>query len=187
MERLLAACDLSGVVSVSGKLPAGAPEDACSRIARMVRKAGGRLVLDVQGSPLLSALEYRPALVKMNDHELALTLPETAGGVEAGAEELLRRGAGAVLITCGAEPAFARDADIAFRLHPPKIRALNPVGSGDASTAGLMLEWAKGNPFPEALKTAMACGAANALNLHCGLVRPQDVSELRLRVRLEVV
>ena len=63
------------------------------------------------------------------------------------------------------------------------IEAVNPVGSGDAVTAGIAVELARGRALTDAVVTGMACGAANALNLISGCLRPDDVARLRPLVR----
>ena len=49
--------------------------------------------------------------------------------------------------------------------RPPRIRALNPIGSGDAVTAGIAYGILKGKDIAEGMRLGLACGAANALTL----------------------
>ena len=65
MEQLIKSLDLSGMVALSGKVPAGIPDDFYEQIAAVVRRQGGRVILDTQGEPLLRALNQRP-FVKIN-------------------------------------------------------------------------------------------------------------------------
>jgi 1-phosphofructokinase family hexose kinase len=177
MEDLISKMDLSGKVSVSGKLPKGAPEQAFAWITKKVQEAGGQIVLDVPGVPLLEALAQKPFWVKMNYEELSATLGKKTN-LEEGAKELLYRGAKNVLITQGASSAFLLNEEGAWTLFPPRIQAVNPVGSGDATTAGILLELASGKSALDAVRLGMACGAANALHLHCGVVTPSEVERL---------
>jgi tagatose 6-phosphate kinase len=71
-----------------------------------------------------------------------------------------------------------------FQIVPPKIEAVNAVGSGDAVTAGIAFELSRGAAMREAVITGMACGTANALNPISGVVRPDDVERLRPEVRI---
>lgn len=177
MEALLASLDLLGVVAASGKLPAGAPVEAYAEVARLVALQGGRLILDAPGDPMLSALEHRPALVKINDEELFASV----GGDDLAdsSRRLLERGAQAVLITRGARTAFYFDANQALELIPPSVKAINAVGSGDAVTAGLSVVLQQGGAMAEALVNGMACGAANTLSLVSGSFEMADVEALR--------
>lgn len=186
MEDLISKKDLSGLVSVSGKFPKGVPEKACAWITRQVKEAGGRIVLDVPGEPLLHTLAHQPFWVKMNDEELCATLGKEIS-MQEGAKELIQKGAQNVVITRGASSAFLWNEQGGWEIFPPQISAINPVGSGDATTAGILLELAKGNDALEAARRGMACGAANALHLHCGVVTPADVERLRKEIVWEEV
>lgn len=183
MLKLFQSLELAdAVVPISGKLPAGAPVEAYARICALVHERGGRVILDAPGEPLLLALEHQPALVKINDVELLATV----GGVDlSGAcRALIQRGAGAVLITRGRRSAFYVDNVRNLEIFPPEIEAVNPVGSGDAVTAGIAVALNNGKPVAEALADGMACGAANALNLKSGFLKTADVQRLREQVKI---
>lgn len=184
MVELFQTLELSGaIVPLSGKLPAGAPVDAYAQLAGMVAGQGGRVILDAPGEPLLLALEHKPFVVKINDTELLGTM----GGDDlmAACREVVRRGAQSVLITRGGQSAFYVDELQTLEIFPPKIEAINPVGSGDAVTAGMAVELNRGGDVPGAIITGMACGAANALNLRSGFLKLNDVERLRPQVRVD--
>jgi tagatose 6-phosphate kinase len=168
------------IIPISGKLPAGAPVGAYAQICKLVHEQGGRVILDAPGEPLLLALEHEPAIVKINDVELLATV----GGDDliAACRDLIHRGAQAVLITRGSRTAYFIDGTGSLEIVPPKINAVNPVGSGDAVTAGMAVELNRGKELSEAVRTGMACGAANALNLVSGLLKAEDVTRLRSAV-----
>ncbi|MDH3982106.1 MAG: hexose kinase [Kiritimatiellaceae bacterium] len=183
MIALFQSLELCGsVVPVSGKLPAGAPEEAYAQICAMVHDCGGRVILDAPGEPLLLSLKYKPAVVKINDVELL----ETMGGTDLleACREIMKLGAQSVLITRGSRSAFFVDEFQCLEIFPPKIKAINPVGSGDAVTAGLAVALNEGKEMTDALIDGIACGAANALNLLSGYLKPEDVKRLRPEVRV---
>ncbi len=173
------------VVTLSGKLPAGAPVDAYAQFVKWTVEQGGKVILDAPGEPLLLALEHKPFMVKINEVELF----ETFGGDDlmAACLNVIRRGAQSVLITRGGQSAFHVDESQSLEIVPPKIIAVNPVGSGDAVTAGIAVELARGKPISEAITTGMACGAANALDLFSGLLNLKEVKRLRCEGRVEPV
>ncbi len=173
------------VVPISGKLPAGAPVNAYAQIASIVAGQGGRVMIDAPGEPLLQALEHRPFMAKINDVELM----QTIGGADMleACQKLIALGAWSVLVTRGSRTAFYMDELQTIELTPPKINAINPVGSGDAVTAGIALALANGCSVPEILIDGMACGAANALNLVSGMLKYDDVERLRTEVRVRII
>jgi tagatose 6-phosphate kinase len=185
MAERFKSLDLSGMVAISGKLPAGAPVDAYAQIVEMVAEQGGQAILDAQGDPMLLALEYKPHIVKINDTELF----EAVGGNDLmeSCRRLIQRGARAVLITRGSRSAYYLGENQAFELIPPEVKAINAVGSGDAVTAGLAVALNDGMALPDALVKGMACGAANTLSLVSGAFWPDDVERLRGEVGIEPV
>ena len=186
MMKLFESLDLvDAIVPISGKLPAGAPADAYAQICKLVHDQGGRVVLDAPGEPLLLALDHEPAIVKINDVELLATI----GGDDllSACGMLIKLGAQSVLITRGSRSAFFVDESRTLEIFPPQIDAVNPVGSGDAVTAGLSVELNRGRSIAEAVVTGMACGAANALNLVSGRLEPEDIQRLRPEVIIQPV
>jgi len=186
MLELFCSLDMeTAVVTISGKLPAGVPVDAYSQIAGIVSKQSGQVIIDALEEPLLCALEHEPFMVKINEVEL---LQSTASEdlIDAGLQ-LIGRGARSVLVTRGARSAFYIDDLQTLELFPPLIKAINPVGSGDAVTAGIAVGLSMGKTVPEVLIEGMACGAANALNLRSGDLKPADVARLCREVRIEPV
>jgi 1-phosphofructokinase family hexose kinase len=184
MIGLFQSLELSdSIVPISGKLPAGAPVEAYAQIAKIVKDQGGSVILDAPGEPLLLALEHRPFIVKINDVELL----QTFGGDDlmAASREAIRRGAQSVLVTRGSRTAFFTDRFQRLEIFPPKIDAVNPVGSGDAVTAGMAVELSRGKELPEAVVFGMACGAANALNLVSGMLKLDDVERLRRSITVD--
>jgi tagatose 6-phosphate kinase len=173
------------IVTLSGKLPAGAPVDAYAKVASLVSRSGGRIILDAPGEPLLLALEHEPFMVKINDVELLQTVG--SDDLIDACMQIIGRGARSVLVTRGARSAFFVDERQTLELFPPKIEAINPVGSGDAVTAGLAVALSEGETVSEILVNGMACGAANALNLISGMLTLEDVNRLRSEVRIEAV
>jgi 1-phosphofructokinase family hexose kinase len=186
MLNLFGALELEdAIVPISGKLPAGAPADAYARIAALVSAKGGRVIIDAPGEPLLRSLNHEPWMVKINGDELMATV---AGKhfTDAG-RQLIDRGARSVLITHGAESAFYIDESQAMEIFPPVIEAINPVGSGDAVTAGIAVGISKGMKIEDVLIQGMACGAANALSLVSGMFNVEDVQRLSAEVRIEPI
>ena len=173
--------DLSdSIVAISGKLPAGLPVDAYAKLATRVHQAGGRVLLDAPGEPLELALKTNPFLVKINQEELFQTTRESDWILAS--EKLIKSGAQSVLITRGSQSVLWTDGTQTQIFTPPSIQAVNPVGSGDAVTAGIAMELQRGKSLREAILTGLACGAANALNLSAGVVFADDVSRLRVAI-----
>jgi tagatose 6-phosphate kinase len=185
VQRRLAGCRAA---IMSGTIASGGPPDLYARCVRLAREARALAVVDAAGLALAEALKARPDLVKPNRAELAVTvgrsLPDEAG-VWSAIREVGERGAGQVVVTAGARSTLAWDGKQGWRLTPPSIKVVNPIGSGDAFTAGLVLRLARGDDLGEACRWGAAAGAANALSLLAGEVEPREVERLAERVTVE--
>ncbi len=171
----------SRAIVLSGSLTPGGPVDFYARCVRMANQAGVLSVVDAQGAPLLRALPARPGLVKPNRTELAATVGrklQSDTDVFAAMRELHARGAQRVVVTAGAGPTLAFDGRGLWRIRSPRVKALNPIGSGDSFTAALVWRLVRGDDLGEACRWACAAGAANTLTLMGGELSKTDVLRL---------
>jgi tagatose 6-phosphate kinase len=175
-------------VVMSGTLTPGGPPDFYARCLRLAHEAGALTVVDAQGPALTEALSAGPGLVKPNRSELSATLGHDLRDEKAlisAMREMQGRGAQRVVVTAGSEPTLAFDGVQFWRARAPKITALNPIGSGDAFTAGLVWRLLRGDDLGEACRWAVAAGAANALTLMAGEVDRKEVERLAAEVSVE--
>jgi tagatose 6-phosphate kinase len=159
-KRLAASARL---VVISGKLPPGTPSDTYAKLAR----CGAPVIIDSQGPPMLRAARAGVLLAKLNEEELAAT----PGLLAANAEN--------IVVTAGKDGARLINRAGQWRYRPPRIRVINPIGSGDAMTAGIAHALARGASPVEAVRLGVACGAANALTLTPGTVTRAAVRRLQ--------
>ena len=128
-------------VVLCGSLPPGLPEDTYAELARRFSAAGASVAVDTSGPALRASLAAAPDLVKPNREELAEAVgrevPDPQSVVKA-ADELLALGAGAVLVSLGAEGAVLVDASGSRMVRGPRVTARSTVGAGDALLAGFL-------------------------------------------------
>lgn len=164
-DALLAALPGCAWLAISGALPPGAPAGALAAICHAATESAVPLCVDSQGEPLRQCLAARPALVKLNTEELARTCGlanSSPALLDEAARSLLDAGAGAVLVTDGPWPARLVTPDTTLFLPIPAVHVVNPIGSGDSVTAGLLHGLQQGLPLPDAARLGLACGSANA-------------------------
>jgi 1-phosphofructokinase family hexose kinase len=158
-------------VALCGSCPAGLPSSAYAELCADLRSRGQYACLDARDAWLASALDARPYLVKCNQDEAAsvqghpIEAPDQA--VEA-AQRWVGLGIERVVITLGAQGAVAADRAGAWHVAAPHVDPLSPLGSGDATMAGLVLGLAEGQSLAEATRFGVALGTANALRLGAG-------------------
>ncbi|MBF6590439.1 MAG: hexose kinase [Ktedonobacterales bacterium] len=157
-------------VALTGSLPRGVPTDLYAQLLARTHLHGARVLLDARGPTLEAGLAAGPALLKINRGELVgvagRSLPTAAAVAEAaGATVRLEAGAAAV-ITLGAAGAVVVSAAGRWLITPPVgLPILSPVGSGDATAAGLLAGVRRGLPLLGAARLGVAAGTANALRL----------------------
>jgi tagatose 6-phosphate kinase len=185
VRRRLADCR---IVVMSGSLTPGGSVEFYQRCTQFAREAGVLSVIDAQGPPLMHALKAGPGLVKPNRAELAATVAgelKTESALISAMQELRRRGAERVVVTAGKEPTLAFDGQTAWKVCPPAIIPVNPIGSGDSFTAALAWRLAQGENLGEACRWGAAAGAANALTPMPGDLNRRDVERLVSEVKIE--
>jgi len=177
-------------VVMSGTIASGGPATLYRDCARLAEKTGAISVVDAQGAALTEALKARPGLVKPNRPELAATIGRKLNSdadLMRGMRELCERGAQRVIVTAGREPALAFDGTIFRRIITPRIKVMNPIGSGDAFTAGVVWRLLRGDDLGEACRWGAAAGAANALTPMPGELNRKDVTRLAKEVRVRTI
>ncbi len=177
-------------IVMSGTLTPKAPADFYLRCVRLANEAGILSVLDAKGPPLLRALKARPGLVKPNREELAATVGHQLKSERAlllAMRKLHRMGAQRVVVTAGKGSTLAFDGERFWRIRSPKIVAINPIGSGDSFTAGVVWRLVRGDDLGEACRWGAAAGAANALTLMAAEVSMKEVRKLATRVVIDPI
>jgi tagatose 6-phosphate kinase len=176
------------VMVLSGSLTPGAPQDFYGYCVNRATECAANAIVDAAGEPLRRALAARPLVVKPNRAELAKTLDtpiESDDALREAMKQMVALGPHWVVVTQGKDGAVVCDGERCWLVRSPRVKAVNPIGSGDSLAAGLASAISRGQRMPEACKLGIACGAANAMTLTPADVRPDDVAELLQRVEIE--
>lgn len=191
LERFLAVFEeLAGhhqIICLSGSLPRNVPINIYRDMIEIARTKRARVLLDSSGEALRSGIDAGPFFIKPNRSELeALAGTKLAGEDEIfeQVDRLHRCGIDNVAVSLGKEGALAVLGGKHYRLSVPRVNAVNPVGSGDASLAGMAVGLKRGYSVEHALGFACACGTANAVEAATGVVNPQLVDELYSQINL---
>ena len=124
------------VLAVCGSMPGVTQEQPPERLVDLLARisSGGAVVVDGSGGWLRAALPTRPALVKPNAHEAAVTTGQDDPLAAAGT--LVRAGARAAMVSAGQDGLVLVLEDGArWRARPGRVLRGNPTGAGDAATA----------------------------------------------------
>jgi 6-phosphofructokinase 2 len=176
-------------IVASGSLPPGVPTDFYSRIARIASNAGARFVLDTSGEALKAALQAGVFLVKPNLRELGELMridAEDDASLVAASKQLIGAGhAEVVALTLGDFGALLTTRDNAWRAHAPQIDFVSAVGAGDSFLGALLWALVSERSMPDALKYAVAAGAAAVQSPGTALCERDDVERLLPAVKIE--
>lgn len=187
VEAVAAEAPDAACVTISGSVPDGVDAAGIRALIGAAGSAPGVWV-DTSG-PALAAAIGSGVNLKVNHLEAAEALGRGATGpddpVRWAADAAGQLAAPLVAITLGDAGAVLRaDGDV-WHAAAPRVETANPVASGDAFLAGLVVGIVEGDPPSEALQLAVACGAANAASTLGADITLRTVERLRLHVVLE--
>ncbi len=178
------------VVVFAGSLPRDVGDDFYAAAIRDLNRRQVQTVLDAEGESLRLGIEAEPFLVSPNQREA-----EGLVGQEFHEEDdfvlaldsLTEMGGRNVLIThesgCFALVREERSVH-RYRAVAPRVETVSPVGSGDVLLAGFLVARLEGRTAEEALRSAVAAGAAATLELGAGRFEPRDAARLAPAVEL---
>ena len=175
----------------SGGLPEGPLPDLYARIGRRAKAAGARLVVDTHGAPLAAALHEGVWLAKPSLRELqdlvGWELPDQKARLAACTEIVHSGQAEQIALSLGDQGALLVTQSGAWRAYAPKVQTLSSVGAGDSFLAGLVMALASGASPPQALRRAVAAGAAAVLTHGTELCRPAEVDRISAEIEVRAL
>ena len=193
LEKIAYHARAADTVVLAGSLPRAVDPDFYATAVRELNRRRVRTVLDTEGEALRLGVEAEPWLVTPNQREA-----ESLVGQEFHDEEdfmmaldaIAELGARNVLIGHGAG-AFALFREERrtqrFEANIPPHEPLAPVGAGDAMLAGYLAARTAEQPLEEAMRAAVATGAAATLEVGGGRFDPREVSRLVANVTVHAV
>jgi len=175
---------------ISGRLPIGVPVDFYREIISFFKKRKVPVLLDANGPAFRTALKAKPNYIKPNLKELE----EVAGKrlKDRGKEVLfikglLKKGIDMVVVTHGPGEVIVMTSDWGLIVTPPRVRARNTVGSGDAVAGAMAYGMTRGLDTRQMFKLSVACGSANTLSIGAGFLDIKKVNALTKKVNVKVL
>ena len=156
------------MIVLAGSIPSSMKHSIYHDIMAELTLNGVEFVVDATKDLLLNVLEYRPFLIKPNNHELGEIFDvelKTKHSVIPYAKKLQEMGARNILVSMAGEGAvlLSEDGEV-FMLGAPKGTLVNAVGAGDSMVAGFLAGWIESNNFYHAFKMGVASGSASAFS-----------------------
>ena len=157
-----------------------------------VKKRNAFIILDSHGKEFSAALQAAPHVIKPNLEEAEQALgfkinsPQTR---QKAFDQFHQFGISMVIITLGKNGALAslekNSHREQFRILPPTIKEINPVGSGDCFLAGIAVGLYQEMELKDCLRLAVAAGAANAATWDIGDFAMDSLKKFQAEVQLE--
>ncbi|MDX9801314.1 MAG: PfkB family carbohydrate kinase [Spirochaetia bacterium] len=160
-------------VIVSGSRLSGFSSAVIPFMLEETKKRGILFIADYKGEDLKNSFinkEIRPDYIKINEEELI----ETFGREEADISTLSEKYSNTFVITSGEKSISFASSGKAGSLPSKKLKAVNPIGCGDAFTAGLAEGVIKKMSLAEAVEKGRDYAARNALSLHPGWINIKE-------------
>ena len=177
----VAAVDADWLVA-SGSLPPGVPADFYRKVADTAAARGARFALDTSGAALTASLQHGIHLLKPSLTELEAIVGQKVHDLPSQMEQakrLVNRGAAQMIaLTLGADGAILAMADRVVHRPAINVSQRTGVGAGDSFLAGLILGLGGQKPPEDALRLALACGAAAVGAIGTAHVRREKVEAL---------
>jgi 1-phosphofructokinase family hexose kinase len=178
-------------VIAGGSLPVGVPQDFYLTLTRMAHACGLPVLIDTSGEPVHLVLDSRPDILKMNREEFMTTFVTGRCSLDDLVEKAAKLSRGlemkALVVTCGVDGVLAFTAAGSLWARGPKLDAVNAAGAGDALSAGLVWRLSRGDCWDEALRWAMAAGAASVMSQATAECDLRSVEDLYARVVVQAL
>jgi len=197
-------------LAITGTALAAEPDECYKDYLIQAKNRNVPVLLDSYRCHGARALEAAPEILKVNQQEIEELAGKKLASVAIKVrfrvyKEMIEKfRVRWIIITRGAEGAEGSDGSKLMRVSLPVVNAVNPIGSGDAFSAGIIAsvldEVGEGmgedsaiRNFPEtfslerALKWGVAMGTANCLNIKPGFVELPVLEKILARVVVENV
>ena len=153
---------------LAGSIPKCLPDSIYSNIMERLQEKGILFVVDATKDLLLNVLQYKPFLIKPNNHELGEIFGvelRTREDVVPYARKLQEKGARNVLVSMSGEGAVLVDETGSVHALPaPKGILVNAVGAGDSMVAGFLAGWTQKGDYDYAFRMGLSTGSASAFS-----------------------
>lgn len=175
---------------ISGSLPLGLDYSFMEKVLDITKDK--KLIVDTSGENLRKIVfesTIKPYAVKPNlDEIMELTGLEKE---ELKIEEILKgdlfKDIPLVMVSLGKEGAVAKYKDSLYRMTVPVIEAVNSVGSGDSTIAGLAYGISHQLEIKETFKLAMSLGVLNALEKEIGYININHLEDMKEKIKVEEI
>ncbi len=190
LEKLRYLTQGAELVVFAGSLPRDVADDFYAEATRELTRRHVQVALDTEGQPLLLGVEAEPFIVSPNQAEAEALVGQEFHDDEdfrVALDSISDMGARNVVITTeqGCVALLREEKETSrYRAVAPRVDPVSTVGSGDVLLAAFIAARHAGRPHEEALRAAVAAGAASTLEVGAGRFDPRQAGRLQAGVEL---
>jgi len=187
LEKAIATCE---IVVFSGSSPCKEADSIFVEGINIANKLDKISVCDTYGRHLQDCFDSSPTILHNNIDEIRTSL-----GLSLEKENdhlkflnmLYEKGIKQTYITDSGKPFYASNFDFHYTVVPPKIRAVDSTGSGDAFVAGIVYGLHNKFTFEQQLRFATALGVFNAKSTEVCDIEIAEANSLAEKIQIEAV
>ena len=189
-EKLAYLSQGAELVVFAGSFPRDVADEFYAELIHELSRHQIPAVLDCEGEPLRYGVEAAPFLVSPNQQEAEALVGQEFHDDEdflLGLDEIADLGARNVIVTTesGCYALLRKDREVRrYRVDAPRVEPVSAVGAGDTLLAGFLAAHVAGRSDEDALRSAVAAGAASTLELGAGRFDPRQAGRLVAGVEL---
>jgi 6-phosphofructokinase 2 len=176
-------------IVISGSLPSGITDDKFADAVRTIKGCGAKIVLDTSDGALQAAIDVGVHLIKPNLKEfqqlVGLSGELDAKLIDAAKTLIAKKKVAIVALSLGADGAVLIAAERVLRARPLALDPVSVVGAGDSFLGALVWRLSRTPDLADALRYAMAAGAAAVLRAGTSLAKVDDIHRLQAKVRID--
>lgn len=179
------------IINISGSLPKGLDASFYQKIVKFAKENKIFVSLDTSGNTLKEIVkgEIKPDLIKPNETEIKDIIekefPENEEEIRKIFEKSPLKDIPYVIISQGKDGAIFKIKNKIYKAKVPKVKAINPVGSGDSTLAGALSAIFNKEDDEDFIKKSMTCGLLNVLNEEIAHININDFDKYKEKIEIK--
>lgn len=179
------------IINISGSLPKGLDASFYQKIIKFAKENRIFVSLDTSGNTLKEIVkgEIKPDLIKPNETEIKDIIekefPENEEEIRKIFEKSPLKDIPYVIISQGKDGAIFKVKNKIYKAKVPKVKAINPVGSGDSTLAGALSAIFNKEDDEDFIKKSMTCGLLNVLNEEIAHININDFDKYKEKIEIK--
>ncbi|MDU2582733.1 MAG: hexose kinase [Anaerococcus hydrogenalis] len=179
------------IINISGSLPKGLDESFYQKIIKFAKENKIFVSLDTSGNTLKEIVkgEIKPDLIKPNETEIKDIIekefPENEEEIRKIFDKSPLKDIPYVIISQGKNGAIFKIKNKIYKAKVPKVKAINPVGSGDSTLAGALSAIYNKENDEDFIKKSMTCGLLNVLNEEIAHININDFDKYKEKIEIK--